>query len=76
MKTLHLVVTTVNDGEQDNFADIIYVGDNQEEAFKIKDGLENKTLKDFDYDTLVPYDGVEVITRNLNSLTCWKKNKY
>jgi len=60
MKTVHVVVTTVNDGEQDVFPDVVLITEDENKALKLTEELKNRTVS---LKWLAPYDSAATFTR-------------
>ena len=72
---VHVVVTTVNDGERDLFADVVLVTDDEALAELTYNKLKNREpIEGLDYSFLSNWDDVAYFTRPLNSLACWGGN--
>jgi len=72
--TFYVVATTINDGENDNFRDIVLITQFKWKAQNLTKRLQSgKKIRDLD--TLMEYDGATWFERNLDDLSNWKAEK-
>jgi hypothetical protein len=65
MKTVHVVVTTVNDGERDLFSDIVLITEDKDKAEDLVKALKKHTAG---LEWLGEYDSAASFTRDLDNL--------
>jgi len=64
---LYVVVTTTNDGERDNFADVILVTDDEALAEEtVAKLIKREPIEGIDYNLLAPFDDAASFNRTLN----------
>jgi hypothetical protein len=69
---VYVVVTTINDGEDDNFRDVVLVTKSEIKAKNLVKKLQSgKKVKGLDI--LMEYDGATYFERKIDDLSIWKE---
>jgi hypothetical protein len=69
---VYIVATTVNDGEDDNFKDIVLITRSRPKALRLTKKLQSgKKIRGLD--TLPEYEGATFFERKLEDLSNWKE---